>query len=106
MLDPEAQSDGQVLSMPSYSARRFANHWRLAAGIKGQVALVNAISPTLIATSAYAQAAQNHLAAGLGSDYEQAISTLNKAVTRSMQPCTAMVLSPGTARQVRQIDRP
>lgn len=53
--------------------------------IHAAAALVKDVSLPLMATIAYAQAAQNHLAAGLASDYDQASRALTQAVAQSVQ---------------------
>jgi hypothetical protein len=53
--------------------------------IHAAAALVNDVSLPLMATTAYVQAAQNHIASGLASDLEQAGRTLTHAVQDSVQ---------------------
>ena len=52
--------------------------------IHAAAALVNDVSHPLMATTAYAQAAQNQIAVGLASDFEQANRTLAQAVQQSV----------------------
>ncbi len=53
--------------------------------IHAAVALVSDVSLPLMATTAYAQAAQNHIASGRTSDFEQTSRALTHAVQQSVQ---------------------
>ena len=68
--------------------------------IHAAAALVSDVSLPLMATTAYAQAAQNHIASGRTSDFEQTSRALTHAVQQSVQAVSHLrrlraVLTPG-----------
>lgn len=80
LTSASAIASGQKLSsLNAYGLGRYNPTIHAAA------ALVNDVSLPLMATTAYAQAAQNHIAGGLASDFEQASRALTHAVQQSVQ---------------------
>jgi hypothetical protein len=74
-----AWSSDRLSSLNAYGLGRYNPTIHAAA------ALVNDVCLPLMATTAYAQAAQNHMAGGLASDYDQAGRALVYALQQSVQ---------------------
>ena len=82
---PMAPSANTTWSSDKLSSLNAYGLGRYNPTIQAAAALVNDVCLPLLATTAYAQAAQNHMAAGLASDYDQAGRALIHAVHQSVQ---------------------